>query len=108
MREWLFNVMEELAGRGKLTPHFSKLHKEGEVNFMFYKKATKFDKIFTFNMTVCCNFQIDGEDFLNFCGLLRKSELKKIIYIIDFENNIGNLACQTLSSNSNRDLILHT
>ena len=31
MREWLFNVMEELAGRGKLTPHFSKLHKEGEV-----------------------------------------------------------------------------
>ena len=31
MREWLFNVMEELADRGQLTPHFSKLHKEGKV-----------------------------------------------------------------------------
>ena len=36
MREWLFNVMEELAGRGKLTPHFSKLHKEGEVQGVSY------------------------------------------------------------------------
>ena len=35
MREWLFNVMEELADRGQLTPHFSKLHKEGgEVEFI--------------------------------------------------------------------------
>ena len=31
MREWLFNVMEELADREQLTPHFSKLHKEGKV-----------------------------------------------------------------------------
>jgi len=38
MREWLFNVMEELAGRGKLTPHFSKLHKDGE--FDLTKKWT--------------------------------------------------------------------
>ena len=28
MREWLFNVMEELAGRGKLSPYFSKMHQE--------------------------------------------------------------------------------
>ena len=34
MREWLFNVMEELADRGQLTPHFSKLHKEVEVQLM--------------------------------------------------------------------------
>ena len=26
-------------------------------------------------MTVCSNRQIDGEDFINFCGLLRKREL---------------------------------
>ena len=35
---------------------------------MFSKKATKFDKIFTTD-------QIDGEDFINFCGLLGKYEL---------------------------------
>ena len=27
------------------------------------------------NLTVCSNRQIDGEDFVNFCGLLRKHEL---------------------------------
>ena len=26
-------------------------------------------------MTVCSDRQIDGEDFVNFCGLLRKHEL---------------------------------
>ena len=40
--------------------------------FMFSKKATKIDKIFTVDLTLC---QIDGEDFVNFCGLLRKHEL---------------------------------
>ena len=34
------------------------------IKFMFFKKATKIDKIF--------KSQIDGEDFVNFCGLLRK------------------------------------
>ena len=42
---------------------------------MFSNKATKFDKIFTVNLTVCSNRQIDGEDFVNFGGLLRKHEL---------------------------------
>ena len=28
-----------------------------------------------FNLTVCSNRQIDGEDFVNFCSLLRKHEL---------------------------------
>ena len=36
---------------------------------MFSKKATKIDEI------VFSNSQIDGEDFVNFCGLLRKREL---------------------------------
>ena len=45
------------------------------LKFMFSKKATKIDEIFTVDIkvTTCC--QIDGEDFGNFCGLLRKCEL---------------------------------
>ena len=35
-----------------------------EVEFMFSKKATKIDEIFT--------NQINGDDFINFFGLLRK------------------------------------
>ena len=45
------------------------------VKFVFSKKATKFDKIFTVDLTLTTNCRIDGEDFLNFCGLLRKHEL---------------------------------
>ena len=39
---------------------------------MYFKKATKIDEIFTDDLTLCSNYQIDGEDF---CGLLRKREL---------------------------------
>ena len=46
-----------------------------EVKFVFSKKATKFDKIFTVNLTLTTYCQIDGEDFVNFCDLLRKHEL---------------------------------
>ena len=42
------------------------------IKFMFSKKATKNDKIFTVDLTLCSKFQIDSEDFVNFCGLLRK------------------------------------
>ena len=45
------------------------------VKFTFSEKATKIDEVFTVNLTVCSNRQIDGEDFDNFCGLLRKHEL---------------------------------
>ena len=45
------------------------------IKFMFSKKATKIDKIFTVDLTVTTYCQIDGEDFVNFCGLLRKLEL---------------------------------
>ena len=45
------------------------------VKFVFSKKATKFDKIFTVDLTHTTYCQIDGEDFVNFCGLLRKYEL---------------------------------
>ena len=43
--------------------------------FMFSKKATKIDAIFTVDLTLCSKRQIDGEDFVNICGLLRKYEL---------------------------------
>ena len=42
---------------------------------MFSEKATKIEEIFTVDLTLCSKCQIDGEDFVNFCGLLRKHEL---------------------------------
>ena len=42
---------------------------------MFSKKANKIDEIFTFDLTLCSKCQIDGRDFISFCGLLRKHEL---------------------------------
>ena len=50
---------------------------------MFSKKATKIDEIFTIDLTVTTYCQIDGEDFVNFCGLLRKRELYDITYITE-------------------------
>ena len=44
------------------------------LKFMFSKKATKIDEIFSVDLTVTTYCQIDGEDFVNFCGLLRKRE----------------------------------
>ena len=48
-----------------------------ELKFMFSKKATKIDEIFTADLTLCTKRQIDGEDFVNFPGLLRNYELYK-------------------------------
>ena len=45
------------------------------VKFVFSKKATKIDKILTVDLMVTTFCQIDGEDFVNFCGLFRKREL---------------------------------
>ena len=45
------------------------------LKFMFSKKAKKFDKIFTVDLTLYSKFQIDGKDFVNFFVLLRKNEL---------------------------------
>ena len=50
-----------------------------QVKFIFSKKATKIDKIFTVDLTLTTYCQIDGEDFVNFCVLLRKHELLSII-----------------------------
>ena len=50
------------------------------LKFMFSKKATIIDEIFAVNLALCSKCQIDGEDFVDFCGLLRKHEL----YLLQF------------------------
>ena len=45
------------------------------LKFVFSKKATKIDEIFAVDLTLTTYCQIDGEDFVNFRGLLRKHEL---------------------------------
>ena len=42
---------------------------------MFSKKAKKIYENFTVGLTVTTYFQINGEDVVDFCGLLRKPEL---------------------------------
>ena len=42
-----------------------------------FSKLTKIEKIFNVNFTVCSNRQTVGEDFVDFCGPLRKHELYK-------------------------------
>ena len=44
--------------------------------YTFSEKARKVDKIFTVNLTVCSNRHINGEDFVNFCGLLKNMNFK--------------------------------
>ena len=57
------------------------------LKFVFYKKATNNDKIFTVNLTLCSKCQIYSEDFVNFCGLLRKHELYHFFNeYLSFEN----------------------
>ena len=51
----------------------SKLLKNERITFS--EKAAKIEKNFPVNLTVCSNRQIYGEDFVNFCDLLRKHEL---------------------------------
>ena len=45
------------------------------IKFVFSKKATKIDEIFIADFTITKYCQLDGEDIVNFCGLLRKHGL---------------------------------
>ena len=56
---------------------FPVISKSKVLKFMFFKKATKIDEIFTVDLTLCSKCQIDGEDFVSFRGFLRKYELYK-------------------------------
>ena len=66
------------------------------VKFIFSKKATKIDKIFTVDLTFATQRQIDGEDFINFCGLLRKHELysQNAIFYVEHSNLVLESFCQ--------------
>ena len=47
---------------------------------MFSKKTTKIDEIFTVDLMLCSKRQIDGEDIVNFCGLLKNHEVyRKVV-----------------------------
>ena len=59
---------EELRFKNERT-YFSYL------KFMFSKNATKIYEILTIDLTLCSKCQLYGEDFVNFCDLLRKHEL---------------------------------
>ena len=53
---------------------------------MFSNKTTKIDEIFTINLTLCSRCQLDAEDFINFCGLLKKHKFtKKIGYLYSLD-----------------------
>ena len=56
---------------------------------MFSKNATKIDKIFTVDLTICSKYQIDGEDFVNFCGLLRKHKLYYLLVMLQADFFLG-------------------
>ena len=45
---------------------------------MFSKKATKIDDIFTVDLTLCSKRQINGEEFVNFCGFLKNMNFKSM------------------------------
>ena len=50
--------------------------KTGSDKVYVSKKATKFDKIFTINLTdTTFHMYTYGEDFVKFCGLLRKHKV---------------------------------
>ena len=56
------------------------------LKFIFSKKATKIEKIFTVFLTLCSKCQIDGEDFVNFCGLFRKHKLYLYVNLVGVKN----------------------
>ena len=59
----------------KMRPSLPREKKVHQVKFMFSKKATNINEIFTVDLTLCSKCQIYGEDLVNFCGLLRKHKL---------------------------------
>ena len=51
---------------------------------MFSKKTKQIEEIFTVYLTLCSKCQIDGEDLVNFCGLLKTRTLTNYIFGIKF------------------------
>ena len=63
---------------------------------MFSKKATKIEEIFTVDLTLCSKCQINGEDFVIFCGLLRKHKLNA--YTFTMRSRLINLCADKRST----------
>ena len=78
----VFNTFHQESLMGFVPPAMVGLLSLIFVKFIFSKKATKIDEIFTVNLTLCSNCQIGGEDFFNFCGFFRIYEL----YISNYES----------------------
>ena len=71
MNVWEFHSYEEFPRREILELEYTYVY----LKFIFSKKATKIDEIFTVDLTFTTYRQIDGEDFFKFCGLFRKHKL---------------------------------
>ena len=56
------------------------------VKFMFSKKATKIDDIFTVYLTLCSKCQIDGEDLSIFVSFLENTNFKKPCNDLTYKN----------------------
>ena len=57
---------------------------------MFSKKATKIDKIFTVNLTLCSKCQIDSEDFFIFVTFLENTNLDGLANVLKKDCEICN------------------
>ena len=94
----LFLIFVDIIWTGTKSFPEKKIRKKlNKLKFTFSEKATKIEKIFSVNLTVCSNRQIDGEDFVNFCGLLRKYEL----YNVDLRDELLLLSLFDDSKNVN-------
>jgi hypothetical protein len=69
-----------LVPNQNLSRFCARLNDDLHLKFMFSKKTTKIDEIFTVDLMLCSKRQIDGEDIVNFCGLLKNYEVyRKVV-----------------------------
>ena len=52
------------------------------VKFLFSKKATKIDEIFSVDLTFCSKCQIGGADFVNVCGTNFNNKAPSDLFLI--------------------------
>ena len=75
VNSWHLGFSVSAKGRCNYGVDIFQIDSAAQLKFMFSKKAAKIDEIFTVDLQVTSYCQIDREDFVNFCGLLRKREL---------------------------------
>ena len=67
----LLTAVHTVKSKGKISQNFVAFSDYMD-KFVLFKKAIKFEKIFTGDLTLSSKCQIDREDFVNFCSLLGK------------------------------------